>query len=468
VFDWYEQVDAPKNRTISGTGLGLPITKRFADMMNGRIEVRSEYGKGSVFTVLLPLGKGDPEKIDQSVIPGNVIADGSIKALVVDDNTINLKVALAYLEGHNIRTDTAESGMEALEKIKQKQYDIVFMDHMMPEMDGLETTARIRAWEAEQRETPAVEPNDGMSFGSAETQKNPFARIPIIALSANAVSGARELFLSSGMNDYLYKPIEAGELNRLLGKWLPKDRITQKTLQDRETAPLRRTSAENTPAPGGNNSRPLIDRTVGIANAVNDESLYQSLLADFKASHGMDLEKATAAIQTEDYRTAHRLVHTLKSTANMIGAKTLGTAALAVEKALQENNSAPAQKMWEALEREFDAVMAELAQIVPEVPHRGPVPHGGAAADSTYGTGELLPGRELDTTRALAFIQKLDFLLKSGSSDSLRLRDDVREILGPLGEECGKLIALIDDLDFMEAAETLNQIREKIGAQFHR
>ncbi|MDR3336855.1 MAG: response regulator [Treponema sp.] len=192
LFDWYVQADVPKNRVISGTGLGLPISKRFTDMMDGRVEVQSEYGKGSVFTVLLPLEKGDPDKIERTALGARVIAGDGVNALVVDDNAINLKVALAYLEGHNIRSDTANSGREALQKIREKQYDIIFMDHMMPDMDGLETTARIRAWEAEQRNEKRREPPKG---------------IPIIALSANAVTGTKELFLGSGMDDFLYKPI---------------------------------------------------------------------------------------------------------------------------------------------------------------------------------------------------------------------------------------------------------------------
>jgi signal transduction histidine kinase len=98
LFDWYEQVDSPRNRVISGTGLGLPITKRFIDMMDGLIDIKSEFGKGSVFTVLLPLEKGDPDKIEKNTVTGSVTAIDGVNVLVVDDNALNLKVALAYLE----------------------------------------------------------------------------------------------------------------------------------------------------------------------------------------------------------------------------------------------------------------------------------------------------------------------------------------------------------------------------------
>ncbi|MDR3172449.1 MAG: PAS domain S-box protein [Treponema sp.] len=417
LFDWYEQFDTPKNRGITGTGLGLPITKRFTDMMHGHIDVKSTYGKGSVFTVLLPLPEGDPDKVKHTAALSLYVTDGSAKVLVVDDNAINLKVAVAYLEKHNIRADAVESGIEALKKIKEKQYHLIFMDHMMPEMDGIETTARIRGVDKVWHRT-----------------------VPIIALSANAVSGARELFLGSGMNDFLYKPIDAQELNRLLVKWLPPEIITPKPL-------LASTTGTESLEYGENNGGLLIDRTVGIANAVGSKPLYQQLLTDFKFSHSMDMQNITTALEAEDQQSARRIAHTLKSTANLIGAKTLGAAALAVEKALEVKSKAVplAKSTWDTLEKEFNAVMAELELIAP------------APVRKTYKAGDL------DITRALAFIQKLEPLLKSSSASSLNLLDTIREVLAPAGEEYEELIARIEDFDFPEAAEILNQIREKIA-----
>jgi PAS domain S-box-containing protein len=420
LFDWYEQFDSPKNRGITGTGLGLPITKSFVDMMNGRIEVKSKYGKGSVFTVMLPLEKGDPMKVEQAVASNIYVTDGSAKVLVVDDNAVNLKVALAYLEAHNIRADSAKSGIEALKKIEQKQYHLIFMDHMMPGMDGIETTTRIRAMDDEWDWT-----------------------VPIIALSANAVSGARELFLESGMNDYLYKPIEARELNRLLAKWLPPEIITQKPI------PVRTNTDAEEDRNGENNGGLLIDRAAGIVNAVDNETLYQQLLTDFKFSHNGDLQKIKAAQETEDYLSARRIAHTLKSTSALIGAKILGSAALAMEEAFaREDKAIPPQELWDTLEKEFNAVMNELERIAPKI----------IKAKVKTEAGKL------DRTRALAFIQKLASLLETGNSGSLNLLDDIREILAPAGEEYEELISRIENLDFAEAAETLGQIKEKIIA----
>ncbi|MDR3348060.1 MAG: response regulator [Acidaminococcales bacterium] len=202
LFEVFSQLDAKKNRGIVGTGLGLSITKPLVSMMGGKLEVESEYGKGSVFTVLLPLVAGNPDNIERSGEIARVMAKDGVAILVVDDNHINITVALGMLAAHNISGNAADSGEQAIEKVKSKRYDIVFMDHMMPGMDGIEATKRIRGMKGE--------------F---------YKRLPIIALTANAVTGARDTFIASGMNDFISKPIEPAQLNLILAKWLPPEKI---------------------------------------------------------------------------------------------------------------------------------------------------------------------------------------------------------------------------------------------------
>ncbi len=197
LFESFEQLEKETNRKIVGTGLGLTITKNLVELMGGRLDVSSKFGEGSTFKIYLPLIEGDDSKVEkyEDFVP--VLAD-SAEVLVVDDTSINLTVALGFLAAHNIQAEKALSGAEAIEMVKVKHYDLVFMDHMMPEMDGVEATKLIRELD------------------------DPWCReMPIIALSANAVSGARELFLSSGMNDFISKPIEGKQLNSILAKWLP-------------------------------------------------------------------------------------------------------------------------------------------------------------------------------------------------------------------------------------------------------
>ncbi|MDR2302838.1 MAG: response regulator, partial [Deltaproteobacteria bacterium] len=195
LFQAFRQVDTDKNRHIKGTGLGLSVSKYLVELMNGHIEVESEYGKGSTFRVIVPLVEGQKPEPAKKFQPNLNFGD-QVQVLVVDDNELNLTVASGLLRIHGIKADQALSGQKALEMVSEKDYQLIFMDQMMPEMDGLETTANIRA------------------MGGRLTQ------LPIIALTANAMAGAREELIAGGMNDFLTKPIKREELSAILAKWV--------------------------------------------------------------------------------------------------------------------------------------------------------------------------------------------------------------------------------------------------------
>lgn len=201
IFEPFSQTDLHRNRNIQGTGLGLPICKSLVELMGGSISVTSNYEEGSVFTVRLPHVPGDPAKLDTADVAGTKVFAPEAKVLVVDDIDVNLYVAEAILEEFGIHTKMANSGAEAVKLVREEAFDVVFMDHMMPEMDGIETTKLIR------------------SMGGK------FLDLPIIALTANVVSEARNSFDEAGMNDFLSKPIEADKLSLLLEKWLPREKI---------------------------------------------------------------------------------------------------------------------------------------------------------------------------------------------------------------------------------------------------
>ncbi|MBO5183285.1 MAG: response regulator [Bacilli bacterium] len=200
LFTKFERLEEDRNTTIEGTGLGLAITKKLLELMNGKIVVQSEYGKGSKFTV----------SIDQRIVKNPTISltDNNIevtetidlsnkKILVVDDNKLNIKVATRLLEPYKLTIESAESGFEVVDRLKENnKYDLILMDDMMPKMSGTETLKII--------------------------QKDKLYNGPIIALTANALTGMREKYLEEGFNDYLAKPIEKSELNRVLKKYLKK------------------------------------------------------------------------------------------------------------------------------------------------------------------------------------------------------------------------------------------------------
>jgi signal transduction histidine kinase/CheY-like chemotaxis protein/HPt (histidine-containing phosphotransfer) domain-containing protein len=198
LFNAFTQTDMLKNRSQEGTGLGLYITKSLIEMMGGRISVDSVYGQGTVFHFTIPKVIGDESLIQAVIIKDTPIYAPDAKVLVVDDNTINLNVAAGLLALSQITAETAASGKEAIDMVNKNKYDLVFMDHMMPGMDGIETTKVIRA------------------LG---------IKTPIIALTANAIAGAKDEYIAAGMNDLLTKPIKKSLLNKLLESWLPAEKV---------------------------------------------------------------------------------------------------------------------------------------------------------------------------------------------------------------------------------------------------
>ncbi|MCL1848103.1 MAG: ATP-binding protein [Clostridiales bacterium] len=201
LFNAFEQLDPIRNKNVVGTGLGLTITRHLCEIMGGAITVTSQYGRGSRFVAEIPLTIGRDEDLRDDQQAVRPFKAPSAKVLLVDDIEINLLVAAAIMELYGIHSDQASSGQEALDLVHNNHYHMIFMDHMMPNMDGIETTEQIR-----------------MIGGWA-------ASVPIIALTANVVQGATEMFVENGMNDFLPKPIDANEIAACILRWLPQNLI---------------------------------------------------------------------------------------------------------------------------------------------------------------------------------------------------------------------------------------------------
>lgn len=213
LFDKFKRIDQQANRNVEGTGLGLSITANLISLMNGTIDVHSIYGTGSTFTVTLEqkviswTPVGDIEKRYRDSEKNRPKDQGAFTApdatvLVVDDTNVNLTVVKALLKRTLIQVDTAVSGMECLHMIREKHYDCIFLDYRMPEMDGSETLAEMK------KETDHL---------NTET--------PVIVLTANALTGAKERFLEEGFDDYLSKPIDADKLDKVLEHFLPEEKV---------------------------------------------------------------------------------------------------------------------------------------------------------------------------------------------------------------------------------------------------
>jgi signal transduction histidine kinase/CheY-like chemotaxis protein len=211
LFGEFVQVNIEYKKGIDYTGLGLSIAKNLIKMMNGDISVKSEYGKGSTFIIKLPQKISSYETFD-SIKDNDITVKfnaPNARVLVVDDIDVNLEVAEGLMQPYKMQVDLCMSGAKAIEMVKANSYDLVFIDHMMPEMGGVEATKLIREM----------------------AKENPhYANLPIIALTANAVLGVKEMFLANGFNDFLSKPIDIVNLNLILEKWLPKEKQIYSTV----------------------------------------------------------------------------------------------------------------------------------------------------------------------------------------------------------------------------------------------
>jgi CheY-like chemotaxis protein len=218
LFSDYNQVDTKANRKVEGTGLGLSITKKFSQLMGGEVSVESEYGKGTTFRVRIRQGFAGDDTLSQETVKNlcdfnysekkknenkNIVRIDLCyaKVLVVDDMQNNLDVAAGMLRKYKMQVDCVTNGQDAVDRIQggEPVYDAVFMDHMMPGMDGMEATALIR----------------GLGNKYAED-------IPIVALTANAVAGNEQMFLNNGFNAYLPKPFNAMLLDAVIQRWVRK------------------------------------------------------------------------------------------------------------------------------------------------------------------------------------------------------------------------------------------------------
>lgn len=319
LFKAFQRMDSTVRSKDDRTGLGLAITQRLIEMMGGKLEVQSVYGKGSAFSFKIvqkvvdrePLG--DFEKQYRESLRS--IEDYHEKfiapmgrILIVDDNAMNLAVAQGLLKGTRLQIDVASSGEECLELIKRKTYHLICMDHMMPVMDGVQTLHAIRALEG-----------------------NPSRDIPVIALTANAVAGARELYLKEGFQDYLTKPIDADKFENMLIEYLP-DNVVYLTNNSQVSDEYEPQNAEEFDIRESQLYLMGFNLRNGLRYMGGDKSLYGKVLRDF---HSILQEKETALkdfLQKGDMPGYTIIVHSLKGNARSVGADDLADEAFELEK----------------------------------------------------------------------------------------------------------------------------------------
>lgn len=295
LFTGFERLDIRENRHIEGTGLGLAITYNLLKQMNGEIEVESVYGKGSTFTILVSQKVAGADKIgdftekcsreqNESEIYRASFRAPEAKVLIVDDNEMNLFVVQKLLERTQVQMTTCMSGKECLSLMQKEHYDVILLDHMMPEMDGIETLK-----------------------ASKEMEGNLCMNTPVIALTANAMAGVREKYLAEGFDDYLSKPIKGNALEDMLKKYIPAE------LQKKQEG--------------------CLDIKTGMQYCGNSAEVYLEMLTMFCNSMEEKRKKLDESLEAEEFDQYIIHIHALKSASLSIGGKIVSREAAELEKA---------------------------------------------------------------------------------------------------------------------------------------
>ncbi len=358
LFESFTRLEENRNRNIEGTGLGMAIVNKLLDMMGSKLEVHSVYGEGSEFSfeVKQPIIDSSPigdyeararEALENEENDRYLYAPGA-KLLIVDDNDMNLNVAENLLRMNGIKPDLVLSGAEALEKLKDNAYDVIMLDHMMPEMDGIETLQKAK----EENLIP-----EGCS---------------VIVLTANAVVGARETYIKAGFDDYLSKPIDVKMLESILAKYLPADKVGYKYHSEKNDSAE---TKENKPSDDSTAELYMTLEANGISTrdamsfCGGNGTFYKELLRQYSTSCDSRIKELNEAAEANDLKTYAIKVHSLKSVSRTIGAKALSEAAAALEATADSGDAEAIRSGNVALTEQYRKIADVIAStgILPEV-----------------------------------------------------------------------------------------------------
>lgn len=343
IFENFKQVDSKRNRAVEGTGLGLSITKRLVGLMQGTIQVESVYGEGTVFTVEIPqkivdfrtLSENPEEEVQKEHELRPFTAEGC-RVLVVDDNRINRKIATIFLQSYGLEIDDADCGTAAIALVRKKRYDIIFMDHMMPGMDGIETVQIMRSDCGENGSMPVI-----------------------IALTANAMEGVRETFLENGFQDFITKPLDRRPLHEALIRWIPEEKRTSgDVLEDSDGTEDNSDNEIKNICIEGIDADELSKRYSGTAED------YFELLDLYCLDGKRKLAVLRELWEKQDYKNYGIEVHGLKSASANVGAMHVSKSALDQENAVNRGDTAFVDAHISELLAAYEAQIAHISQFL--------------------------------------------------------------------------------------------------------
>lgn len=336
IFEDFRQVDSKRNRSAGGTGLGLAIVKHLVELMEGTIKVESTYGQGTTVTITIPQKIVDrtpvsemPEFPQTEQKMADFFTAPGVKVLIVDDNVINRKVARSFLKNYGFDLTEAGSGPEAIELVRANRYDIIFMDHMMPGMDGIEAAQIIRK----------------------DCGENGTAAI-MIALTANAMEGMREHFLQSGFQDFIAKPLDRRELNQLLLRWVPeKYRHSEEPTEEARPIDPMKFQIEG------------VDMDAAMQFFSGGEEDFADLLDLFCTDGKRKIQLLNELVGTDIVRYQIE-VHGLKSASANIGAVKISEMAREQENAAVQGDQELITEKFPVLMAEFEILLEHIGQFL--------------------------------------------------------------------------------------------------------
>jgi CheY-like chemotaxis protein len=409
MVEWESEANIPNVRFIS-----LPVQSlSIANLLNGKADTRDYFSQSS--------------GLIRFIYPG-------ARLLVVDDISTNLKVAEGLLAPYHAQVDTALNGVKAIELVKQRAYDIVFMDHMMPEMDGIEATTHIRVWEVEQ-----------------EKQGIDVSAVPVIALTANAVSGMREMFIEKGFNDFLAKPIDISKLDEMLGRWIPKakrERKIETGSGDRGSGTGERSSESGNTSglyPDNPNNTlhsllPGVDIQKGISMTGGTMALYRQVVDLFRKDAEERLSVFHNVPDTGALPGFITQVHALKSASASIGAAEISARAAELEAAGKAGNI-------DFIRGKLPGFAGALTELIRGI--------------QAWESEEDVPGGETDHAEVTRLLRELEAALEAENAGEIdRILDEL--IVQNSDAETKKTIEKISDnvlmTEFENAAEIIRSL----------
>ncbi len=435
LFNNFERFDQKVHYGVEGSGLGLAIAKGYINLMGGGIRVSSVYGEGSIFTVEVEQEIINDAPIEKSYkhgkeMPGEVKLDkftiSGTKVLVVDDNFVNLKVAHGIMSSYGLEVDTAVNGMESVDKCKATNYDFVFMDQMMPGMDGPEAMRKIR------------QINDHYKMGGAGK---------IIVLTANAVKGTRELLIEQGFDEYLGKPINVERLERMFYTYIPTERMNYKVVKKEPVNPQQEDINYI------NATMPEVDVELGISHCGGQLEDYLKILEITYRYGEKQIEELETLWADKDYVNYGIKVHSLKSTTLNIGARDVSEEAKRQEKAAKDGEYDYIGANLYKLSSEFRGLLAKMENVLQ---HFGMM--SGEANDEDD-TDDMLDDKAIlrVLTNIETCIDNFDF------AKVFNILDEVKKCRIPsqYEEVINSIIKLMDDLSVDEVRELIAGVKEK-------